>query len=211
MVHVTEYFRHARVVGVLYLAMAMSAGRLWCRGAAVSCHQRRREGRASRWRRGCRPARCDSRRHRLTYRGRRAFRSAQAPAPGLTRRLTGEIGWRRCSLRGRHDQRKNCRYLGRGSPEGRRVPSCRAPLDRKPPLRGPERRVLPAAGGWRDRRGTPFQRCQNRDRPRRPDATWAKLLSSKPPRLYNDISVLIASKEVTLQADPVCYACITLP
>lgn len=38
------------------------------------------------------------------------------------------------------------------------------------------------------------------------DATWAKLLSSKPPRLYNDISVLIASKEITLQADPVCYA-----
>lgn len=38
------------------------------------------------------------------------------------------------------------------------------------------------------------------------DATWAKLLSQKPPRLYNDISVLIASKEMTLQADPVCYA-----
>lgn len=38
------------------------------------------------------------------------------------------------------------------------------------------------------------------------EATWAKLLSSKPPRLYNDISVLIASKEMSLQADPVRYA-----
>lgn len=38
------------------------------------------------------------------------------------------------------------------------------------------------------------------------EATWAKLLSPKPPRLYNDISVLIASKEMSLQADPVRYA-----
>lgn len=38
------------------------------------------------------------------------------------------------------------------------------------------------------------------------EATWVKLLSPKPPRLYNDISVLIASKEMSLQADPVRYA-----
>lgn len=38
------------------------------------------------------------------------------------------------------------------------------------------------------------------------EATWVKLLSPKPPRLYNDISVLIASKEMSLQTDPVRYA-----
>jgi pimeloyl-ACP methyl ester carboxylesterase len=38
------------------------------------------------------------------------------------------------------------------------------------------------------------------------DTTWAKLLALKPPRLHNDISVLIARQEMTLQADPVCYA-----
>lgn len=38
------------------------------------------------------------------------------------------------------------------------------------------------------------------------DATWAKLLSAKPPRFYNDLSALLALKEMTLEADPVCYA-----
>ena len=31
-------------------------------------------------------------------------------------------------------------------------------------------------------------------------------LSAKPPRLYNDLSAILARKEMTLEADPVCYA-----
>lgn len=38
------------------------------------------------------------------------------------------------------------------------------------------------------------------------DDIWAKLLSPKPPRLHNDISVLVARQDMTMQADPVCYA-----
>ncbi len=36
--------------------------------------------------------------------------------------------------------------------------------------------------------------------------TWAKLLSAKPPRLYNDVAALLARGEMSLEADPVCYA-----
>ena len=38
------------------------------------------------------------------------------------------------------------------------------------------------------------------------EEVWAKLLSAKPPRLYNDLSTILARKEMTLEADPVCYA-----
>lgn len=38
------------------------------------------------------------------------------------------------------------------------------------------------------------------------EEVWAKLLAAKPPRLYNDLSAILARKEMTLEADPVCYA-----
>jgi len=38
------------------------------------------------------------------------------------------------------------------------------------------------------------------------EETWAKLLAAKPPRLFNDLSAILARQEMTLEADPVCYA-----
>ncbi|MCA0249961.1 MAG: alpha/beta hydrolase [Proteobacteria bacterium] len=38
------------------------------------------------------------------------------------------------------------------------------------------------------------------------EEVWAKLLAAKPPRLFNDLAALLARHEMTLEADPVCYA-----
>jgi pimeloyl-ACP methyl ester carboxylesterase len=39
-----------------------------------------------------------------------------------------------------------------------------------------------------------------------PEAVWARLLAARPPRFYNDLFSVVASREVTLGADGVLYA-----